>query len=164
MAKRLGVWRTAAAERKVRRVTVGRVDAGVARVVSEALLPAGSTKTQTTLVTYADGVIEVENRITVDADAPELPRIGMQMLIPEQLRYVEWYGRGPHETYWDRCTGAAFGRYRLLVDELWTRYVEPQETGNRTDVRWVSFTDATGVGLRAVGLPAASKTSEARLR
>ena len=39
------------------------------------------------------------------------------------------------------------------MDDLWTPYAEPQETGNRTDVRWVSFTDASGVGFRAVGLP-----------
>ncbi len=73
------------------------------------------------------------------------------MLIPGEFRHVEWYGRGPHETYWDRRTGAAVGIYRSTVDELWTPYVEPQENGNRTDVRWVTFTNAAGAGLRAVG-------------
>ena len=84
---------------------------------------------------------------------PELPRVGMQVQIPGELRNVEWYGRGPQETYWDRRTGAAFGIYKSSVDDLWTPYAEPQETGNRTDVRWVTFTDKSGAGLRAVGLP-----------
>ena len=75
------------------------------------------------------------------------------MLIPGEFRRVEWYGRGPHETYWDRRTGAAVGRYRATVDELWTPYAEPQENGNRTDVRWVEFTNASGFGLRARGQP-----------
>ncbi|HEX8337680.1 MAG TPA: beta-galactosidase small subunit, partial [Pyrinomonadaceae bacterium] len=153
MAKRLGVWRTAAADRKVTRVSVERLGAGAARVTAEAALPPEGSKTRTSYTVYGCGVIEVESALTPAAGAPELPRVGMQLLIPGEFRNVEWYGRGPHETYWDRRTGAAFGIYRSPVDELWTPYVEPQETGNRTDVRWVSFTDAAGAGLRAVGVP-----------
>ena len=153
MAKRLGVWRTAADERKVTGVVVERLGPGVARVTADALLPAGSSKTRTSFTVYGDGTIEVESALTSGGDVPELPRVGMQMLIPGEFRRVEWYGRGPHETYWDRKTGAALGRYRASVDDLWTPYVEPQETGNRTDVRWVMFTNTSGVGFRAVGLP-----------
>ncbi|HEX8150493.1 MAG TPA: glycoside hydrolase family 2 TIM barrel-domain containing protein [Pyrinomonadaceae bacterium] len=153
MAKRLGVWRTAAAERKVTRVSVERRGAGATRVTAEATLPPSGSKTRTSYTVYGSGVIEVESALTPAAGAPELPRVGMQMLIPAEFRNVEWYGRGPHETYWDRRTGAAVGVYRSSVEELWTPYVEPQENGNRTDVRWVSFTNASGVGFRAVGLP-----------
>jgi beta-galactosidase len=39
------------------------------------------------------------------------------------------------------------------VDGLQTPYVYPQENGNRTDVRWVSFTDGSGAGLLATGAP-----------
>ncbi|MFL6256531.1 MAG: glycoside hydrolase family 2 TIM barrel-domain containing protein [Pyrinomonadaceae bacterium] len=153
MAKRLGVWRTAAAERKVTRVSIERLGTGAARVTAEATLPPEGSKTRTSFTVYGSGVIEVESALTPAAGAPELPRVGMQMLIPEEFRNVEWYGRGPQETYWDRRTGAAVGLYRSTVDELWTPYVEPQENGNRTDVRWVSFTNASGAGFRAVGLP-----------
>lgn len=153
MSKRLGVWRTAAAERKVANVSVERHGAAATRVTTEATLPPAGSKTRTSYTVYGNGVIEVESALTPAAGAPELPRVGIQMLIHGEFRHVEWYGRGPHETYWDRRTGAAVGRYRATVDELWTPYVEPQENGNRTDVRWVSFTDASGAGLRAVGLP-----------
>lgn len=153
MAKRLGVWRTAADERKAAGITVVRLGTGTARVTAEALLPAGRSKTRTSFTIYGDGTIEVESALTPGGDVPELPRVGMQMLIPGEFRTVEWYGRGPQETYWDRKTGAALGRYRSSVDDLWTPYVEPQETGNRTDVRWVMFTNVSGVGFRAVGLP-----------
>ena len=151
MLKRLGVWRTAAAEQKVTSVSVERLGAGAARVTAEATLPPAGSKTRTTYTIYGGGVIEVGSALSPAAGAPELPRVGMQMLIPEEFRRVEWYGRGPQETYWDRKTGAAVGIYRSTVDELWTPYVEPQENGNRTDVRWVSFTNAAGAGLRAVG-------------
>ncbi|HKL20640.1 MAG TPA: hypothetical protein VJ904_02470, partial [Tichowtungia sp.] len=33
------------------------------------------------------------------------------------------------------------------VDEQWVEYPRPQENGNKTDVRWVSLTDANGDGL-----------------
>jgi beta-galactosidase len=153
MARRLGVWRAAADGRKVTSVAVERLSPGAARVTTEATLPAGSSRVRTSYWFHGDGVIEVESTLTPGGDVPELPRVGMRVLIPGEFRSVEWYGRGPHETYWDRRTGAAVGLYRSTVDELWTPYVEPQETGNRTDVRWVSFTNASGAGLRAVGLP-----------
>ena len=153
MLKRLGVWRTASSERKVTNVSVERLGSGAARVTAEASLPPSGSKTRTSYTVYGSGVVEVESALMPADGAPELPRVGMQMLIPGEFRQVEWYGRGPQETYWDRRTGAAVGRYKSSVDELWTPYVEPQENGNRTDVRWVTFTNAAGVGLRAVGLP-----------
>lgn len=153
MSKRLGVWRTAAAERKVKSVSIERLGTGAARVTVEAALPPEGSRARTVFNVHGDGVIEVESAIAPAAGAPELPRVGMQMLVPGEFRHVEWYGRGPHETYWDRRTGAAVGIYRARVEELWTPYVEPQETGNRTDVRWVEFKNAAGFGFRAVGVP-----------
>ncbi|MBV9929314.1 MAG: DUF4981 domain-containing protein [Acidobacteria bacterium] len=153
MAKRLGVWRTAAAERKVTKVSVEQLQTFAARVTVEAALPPEGSKTRTTFTVYGSGVVEVESALTPAADAPELPRVGMQMRMPGEFRNVRWYGRGPQETYWDRRTGAAVGIYRSNVDQLWTPYVEPQENGNRTDVRWVTFTNAAGAGLRVVGMP-----------
>ena len=35
------------------------------------------------------------------------------------------------------------------VDDFFVDYIKPQETGNRTDVRWVSLTNDDGVGLLA---------------
>jgi beta-galactosidase len=77
----------------------------------------------------------------------------MRLRVPGEFAAVEWFGRGPQENYWDRNTGAAVGRYRMSVEELFFPYIEPQESGNRTDVRWVSFTDRAGTGLKATGMP-----------
>ena len=86
-------------------------------------------------------------------DLPEMPRFGMSLTLPEKLDRVQWYGRGPHESYWDRRTGAAVGRWATAVDSLYWGYARPQENGNRSDTRWVAFTDGSGAGLLAVGLP-----------
>ncbi|MCC8022469.1 MAG: DUF4981 domain-containing protein, partial [Clostridiales bacterium] len=75
-------------------------------------------------------------------------RFGMQMGLDGAYQYAAWYGRGPHETYCDRKTGAKIGKYAMAVADLEHRYMRPQENGNRTDVRMVAFLDEAGHGLR----------------
>jgi beta-galactosidase len=71
------------------------------------------------------------------------------------LDQVAWFGRGPHENYWDRKSSAPIGRYQSTVNEWITPYVRPQENANRCDVRWFSLTDKAGAGLRfAAGVSA----------
>ena len=82
-----------------------------------------------------------------------MPRLGMKMTLPIEFENIAWYGRGPHENYWDRKTGAAVGVYSGKVIDLYHPYIRPQENGNRTDVRWVALTNDKGTGLLAVGLP-----------
>ena len=50
-------------------------------------------------------------------------------------------------------SGAAFGIYSGKVDDQVYPYIFPQENGNKTDVRWVTFINQDGVGLRITGLP-----------
>ncbi len=83
---------------------------------------------------------------------PHLPRIGLQMLLPLDLDTIDWYGRGPGESYADSKLAAPIGRYYADLLDLYTPYVYPQENGNREDVRWVSLTDPRGVGLYVQGL------------
>ena len=82
-----------------------------------------------------------------------LPRLGLRLALPARLDRVTWFGRGPGEAYPDTRRAARLGRFEAGVDDLQTPYVYPQENGNRTDVRWVSFTDAAGAGLLASGAP-----------
>ena len=77
----------------------------------------------------------------------------MQLAVPGEFSTMTWYGRGPHETYWDRKTSGAVGLYRGPIDEQVHAYVRPQENGNKTDVRWVALTNSEGTGLLAVGMP-----------
>jgi beta-galactosidase len=77
----------------------------------------------------------------------------MQMAVPRQFNKLTWFGRGPHENYWDRKTGAALGLFSGNVNNIIHRYVRPQENGNRSDVRWMALTDPNGIGIVAVGMP-----------
>ena len=80
-----------------------------------------------------------------------MPRFGMQMAVAKEINIVRWYGRGPHETYWDRKTGGAIGIYKSTVDEMVFPYCRPQDTGNRCDVRWLEISNDTGHGLKIIG-------------
>jgi len=77
----------------------------------------------------------------------------MQRAMPGRFDMLTWLGRGPHETYWDRKTGAAVGLYSGSVEENIHVYVRPQENGNKSDVRWMALTDRDGIGFIAVGMP-----------
>ncbi|MBQ7120774.1 MAG: DUF4981 domain-containing protein [Clostridia bacterium] len=75
-------------------------------------------------------------------------KVGMRMGIKNSLENVEWYGRGPHESYLDRKTGAKIAKHSMTVAELEHRYMRPQENGHRTDVRSLAVNDKTGFGIR----------------
>ncbi len=64
---------------------------------------------------------------------------------------MEWFGRGPFETYPDRKTGAKVGLYQSSADEMFEPYITPQEYGNRTDVRWLKVQNENGKGLYVKG-------------
>jgi beta-galactosidase len=153
MPRRLDIWRNAGDDRTVNRVTTAQVSPQVVRISTEATLPAGASAYQNTYTIYGSGDVIIESSIQPGSNLPELPRVGMQMAMPGEFNTMTWYGRGPQESYWDRKTGAAVGLYSGLVENQIHVYVRPQETGNKTDVRWVALTNNEGMGLLAVGMP-----------
>jgi beta-galactosidase/beta-glucuronidase len=108
-----------------------------------------------TYAVHAQGDLEIAVAGTPSGEgAPAtLPRIGLCLALPAEFDRVAWFGRGPGESYADSRAAARFGLYRRTLDELYTPYVFPQENGNRSDVSWVAFTNALGMGLAALGEP-----------
>ena len=96
---------------------------------------------------YPDGTLRIELKGNPDADMPHFPRLGVQLLLPEDLASVIWFGLGPGESYPDCKTAERVGLFKTGVDQLYTRYVFPQENGNRSDVRRVAFHDLHQAGL-----------------
>lgn len=98
-------------------------------------------------VISSDGSIIVENTVDASRNLPILPRIGVTFTIPEKFSRLKWYGRGPHENYWDRKYSAHVGLYDSTVDEQHFPYIRPVECGGKEDVRWLSLTDESGLGM-----------------
>jgi beta-galactosidase len=141
--KKMGAWQEAGAKAELQSL------AGTgARLEAVWKLPVGATTARMAYDTRSDGSVRVTVTLHPDGKAPELPRIGLQCALPGGLERVCWFGRGPHENYWDRKSGAAVGMYRSTIGEWITPYVRPQENANRTDVRWVEFTEPSGRGVR----------------
>jgi len=100
-----------------------------------------------------DGAVKVTMHFMPDSlELPEIPRLGMRMILPARFDQMKWYGRGPQENYADRKTGALIGQYSASVWEQYHPYVRAQETANKCDVRWVSLQDQSGKGLIVRGL------------
>jgi beta-galactosidase len=99
----------------------------------------------------AAGKIKVEQLVEVSKDSTVkigiMPRFGMQWILPQGFNQLEYYGRGPHENYQDRNFSAHVGLYKQKVDEQFFPYVIPQETGNKTDIRWFRISNAKGKGI-----------------
>ena len=102
---------------------------------------------------FGNGAVLVKQNIELeDNSLPEIPRFGMKFSLPKDYNDLTWYGRGPHESYWDRKTSAAIGYYSGSVWGQTFKYVRPQETGNKTDVFWMTLSNGQN-GLMAIGLP-----------
>ena len=141
-------WRYAGEDRTVTDVTVKKETDRVTFTVS-AELPTRTTSGYNQVYTvYGTGDVEITSTLKPgSADLPMIPEIGNMLTIPKDFSNITWYGRGPEENYIDRQTGYGVGVYRKNVDEFFIDYIKPQETGNRTDVRWVSLTNDQGAGL-----------------
>jgi beta-galactosidase len=150
---RCAVWQRASVNRTLVSFDVEAKGEGTIRLTARFDLPDVRSKHTTTYTVFGSGEVIVENRIEIGtADLPELPRFGMRLRVPAGFESVEWFGRGPHENYWDRAASAFVGRYRSTARDLFVPYVSPQENGYRTDVRWVAIRDPKGRGLAFHGL------------
>ena len=153
MPARLGIWRHAGRDRRIDRVAIRQNSDRDVVVEVAATLEPGESKYFITYQVFGSGDILVESRLVPGrVDLPDLPRLGMRMSLPAEFERIRWFGRGPHETYADRKTGAPIGRYDGLVIDQLHPYIRPQENGNKTDVRWVALTNADGVGLLVEGI------------
>ncbi len=96
------------------------------------------------------GEIAVSQKLTTDPTKEKMPhlfRFGMELTMPQAFRAIDFYGRGPVENYIDRQGAARIGRYAQSVDDQYWGYVRPQESGNKSDLRWWQLTDPDGTGI-----------------
>ena len=102
----------------------------------------------------AEGLLLIRTHVEPAVDVLSLPRLGLTLELPAGFDELHWYGRGPHECYPDRKRGARLGWWSAAVDDLATPYERPQESGNRSDVRWVVAKGPAGALLSAIRLDA----------
>ena len=150
----LGDWKTAqgylassASKTQIETVSEGSVTViSVSKDIHE-----GKASLQLKYSVYPDGRLHVCYDLKIADPTLEPLRVGLQGQVAGSLGNVTYFGRGPQENYSDRSDGIFLGRWTSTVAGMMTQYVYPQENGNRTDVRWISMTDAKGRGLTVKG-------------
>ena len=96
--------------------------------------------------------IDAQGSVAIDVDLraakslPPLARVGLELVLPDTDKLVDWFGRGPHENYPDRILSAYIGRYFCSVEEMHTPYIFPTESGLRSDVKEANVGDLTVSG------------------
>ena len=87
---------------------------------------------------------------TSEEEIANMFRFGMKMQMPKKFDNIKFYGRGPIENYADRNASTFLGIYTQKVEDQPYPYIRPQETGNKTDIRWWQQKSISGNGIEIV--------------
>ena len=82
----------------------------------------------------------------------QLPRFGVHAEMSKEFENIKYYGRGPVENYSDFKEHAPIGIYNTTVTDMAHKYIKPQDSGNRGDVRYAVIADNKGNGLKITAL------------
>ncbi|MCM1285896.1 MAG: hypothetical protein NC213_05015 [Acetobacter sp.] len=82
----------------------------------------------------------------------QLPRFGVHAELKAEFENVKYYGRGPVENYSDFKEHSPIGVYKTTVADMAHKYIKPQDSGNRGDVRYSMLTNKSGTGLKFTAL------------
>jgi beta-galactosidase len=148
-------WSSAHKTKKLKSINVGKQSKAGLPITMLYRLPDVRADYSLTITIQNDGSLRVESNLEIaaDSEAPELPRMGLRFQLPAACNQLAWYGRGPFENYSDRNTASSLGIWESNTDLGWERgYIRPQESGYRTDTRWIRLTDTEGFGVEVQGI------------
>ncbi|WP_034041710.1 glycoside hydrolase family 2 TIM barrel-domain containing protein [Wocania ichthyoenteri] len=115
------------------------------------VLPNNKAKVEAKYTLKSDGSLNVDYSFMPNQkNLPNIPRLGMYITLPKDFTNISWYGKGLTESYWDRKTGVKTSVYSGKIIDQFERYLRPQETGNKTNVRWVKVS-SNDLSLKASG-------------
>ncbi|AWX43714.1 Beta-galactosidase [Flagellimonas maritima] len=152
--EKLSIWKKASEARELISFRTKKIDDRHYSISISYQIAASKMKLDLEYNIFSDGTISIENscKVKKDANLPMLPKYGMQVQVTKDLDRFQWYGKGPHENYNDRNLGAAVGHYSKSVSKDYESYIRPQESGNKTDVRWFTLSNNKGKGLYIGGI------------
>ena len=100
---------------------------------------------------YADGVVEAVEEFKDAGNLAKgkiLQRVGMEFAMPGEYSTFEFYGLGPFENYCDRYSSALVGHYvQRVEDQYHYGYARPQESGTKSQLKWIKVMDDNGTGF-----------------
>ncbi len=148
LANRSGCWREAGEKAQLTSREVEAMADGLKVTCRYTLPTEEESRASLAYEIYSDGEIKVTMTLEPGAMKGEIPLVGMTFITDGEITDMTFYGNGPHENYIDRDASARLGIYRQKVADQMTHYLVPQESGNKTGVRWAEFTRENGSGVR----------------
>jgi len=144
-------WKTTAKSKIVKTNITTLSKTKIAIAFTKELFNKDAVYTQTFIVD-GNGVIEVVNDLkAIKGVHSGLFKFGNEMVLSDKYQTIEWYGKGPFESYSDRQHAAKVGIYKGKISDQYFPYIRPQETGNKNDVRWLKLTQKDGSGIKIYG-------------
>lgn len=147
--ERCGTWKKAGNELRLSNITTAfSKDRSEVDITVYYDMPEQESNCVVKYTVFPDGAVRTTfTFIPGEKPLPEIPRLGMRMILKGEYDQMTWLGRGPHENYWDRKTSADIDLYKASVWEQFHPYVRAQETANKSDVRWAALQNINGEGL-----------------
>lgn len=106
-----------------------------------------------TYTLFADGSMDVGMAAQVDQAFGSIPRVGLELILPKGFEQVDWYGRGPGESYVDRNLAAPIGLYSATVEQLHFPFVPVSHNGTHSDTRRITLSRGDGAAVTVFGAP-----------
>ncbi|MCB2294393.1 DUF4981 domain-containing protein [Clostridium algoriphilum] len=153
LQERCKTWKNAGQNKKINSFEIEEINNKIVIKVDYTLLTETPSRCYIKYIIDEAGEIEISEELIPGTKLPEIPEVGMMVILNKEFDNLTWYGRGPHENYWDRAEGARVGIYSGKVQDQFEHYLRPQECGNKIDVRWATLTNNNGIGLMVSGLP-----------
>ncbi len=132
--ERLAIW-TDLGNRTILGKCKSKVEGKNVVITTNLIIPAKESKALITYTVKPTGEIDVNTEISISAGLPNPPRIAFQFATPKSLSVRQWYGKGPFENYVDRSIGCWIGKFSAKVEDMFFKYIDPQDSSNVTEVR-----------------------------
>lgn len=150
--KKYIAWKDAGKSGKVTHTVTRLKKENAVAITFERSVLEGDAKFKQTYTVYPDGKIHISNTFVAEkGEHTDLFKFGNIMVLPEGFENLSWYGRGPFESYSDRKTATEIGLYSGTVSAQYHPYVRPQDSGNKTDVRYAVLRNNDDFSLRITG-------------
>lgn len=151
---RCAIWQHVADDARLDSFIINNISDQQKEIRTAYYLPQVDAKYFVQYIINANGDVNVHVQMKAgNNNFPEMPRFGMRMELLPAYENVSWLGRGPFDNYCDRNSAAAIDVYNMKADSLFFPYARAQESGYRTDVRWMSLQNSNNTGIMAVGEP-----------
>ena len=98
-------------------------------------------------IVCADGMLMVNSLIRPANTGAIIPKLGFRLEMPAGMEQLQWFGRGPWDSYRDRKEACLPAIWQSTVSDQREDYILPQEHGTKQEVRWLAVNNGEGNGL-----------------